>query len=58
MLMNSNLQRKGGRGGEKEMKEREKTRKERSLNGKMGRKFSLRNYVFYLEVHDASHRGK
>lgn len=39
------------------MKELEKTRKEGSLNRKMGRKLSYRNYVFYLEVHDTSHEG-
>lgn len=57
MLMNSNLQRKGGRGGEEEMKEIEKTRKERRLNRKMGRKFSSRRHVFYLEAREASHQG-
>lgn len=56
MLMNSNLQRKGGRGGEEEMKEIEKTRKERRLNRKMGRKFSSRRHVFYLEAREASHQ--
>lgn len=57
MLMNSNLQRKGGRGGEEEMKEIEKTRKEGRLNRKTGRKFSSRRHVFYLEAREASHQG-
>lgn len=56
MLMNSNLQRKGGRGGEEDMKEIEKTRKERRLNRKMGRKFSSQHHVFYLEAREASHQ--
>lgn len=39
------------------MKELEKTRKERSLNRKMGGKLSYRNCVFYLEVDDTTHEG-
>lgn len=39
------------------MKEFEKTRKERSLNRKMGCKLSYWNWVFYLEVQDASQEG-